>query len=103
MNELLGLIAGHFIADYVLQTDAIATGKNRNLDKAKFGVNWWYWMTAHAVTHGIFVYFITGSIIFGIAETTAHWIIDFGKCEKRYNLHVDQALHLICKVLWVIL
>ena len=101
MNILLGLIAGHFISDYVLQTDAIATGKNRHLDKAKFGVNWLYWMTAHTMIHGVAVYLVTGSTILGVAETVAHWMIDFGKCEGWYDLHADQFLHLICKLLWM--
>ena len=102
LNVMLGMVAGHFIADYVFQTDAIATGKNRHLDPAKFGVNWWYWMTAHSITHGLAVYFVTGSVGFGLAETVAHWFIDFGKCEKRYGLHVDQGLHILCKVMWAI-
>ena len=29
-----------------------------------------------------------------------HWFIDFGKCEKLYGMHVDQTMHLVCKVLW---
>ena len=61
LELLLMLIGSHFICDYVLQTDAIATGKNRLLDPAKFGVNWYYWMTSH----------------------------------------IDQALHLTCKV-WIV-
>ena len=60
LELLLMLIGSHFICDYVLQTDAIATGKNRLLDPAKFGVNWYYWMTSHAVTHGFGVGIITG-------------------------------------------
>ena len=97
------LIGGHFIADYVFQTDAIATGKNRNIDPAKFGVDWWYWMTAHAITHGFITGFITGSVWIGLAETILHWIIDFLKCEGIINLHQDQLLHAACKVLWIII
>jgi hypothetical protein len=35
-----------------------------------------------------------------MAETVLHWLIDFGKCEKWYSIHVDQGLHLLCKALW---
>lgn len=97
------LIAGHFICDYVFQTDAIATGKNRLLDPCKFGVNWYYWMTSHAITHGVAVGLITNSVLIGVIETILHWIIDTGKCEKHYGLHVDQALHVLCKILYVML
>ena len=50
LELLLMLIGSHFICDYVLQTDAIATGKNRLIDPAKFGVNWYYWMTSPPFT-----------------------------------------------------
>ena len=32
-----------------------------------------------------------------------HWLIDFGKCEKWFGIHVDQGLHVACKVLWCVL
>ena len=97
------LVAGHLVCDYVFQTDPIAKGKNRNTEPCLFGVDWWYWMTTHAVTHGLAVGTITGSVFLGLLETLAHWLIDFGKCEKWYGLHVDQALHIACKILWVII
>ena len=96
------LIAGHFIADYPLQTEAIALGKNRNIDPNRFGVNWQYWLLSHAFLHGTFVAIITGEVWLGIAETIAHSLIDFGKCENKYNIHVDQMLHIICKQIWFI-
>ena len=102
LELLLMLIGSHFICDYALQTDAIATGKNRLLDPAKFGVNWYYWMTSHAVTHGFGVGIVTGSVWFGLAEFVAHWLIDTGKCEKHYGLHADQLLHLAFKV-WIVI
>ena len=103
LELLLMLIGSHFICDYVLQTDAIATGKNRLIDPAKFGVDWYYWMTSHAVTHAFGVGIITGSFWLGFLEFTLHWLIDAGKCEKMYGLHVDQFMHLLCKILIVAL
>ena len=35
-----------------------------------------------------------------LIEAVVHWFIDLGKCEKLYNIHVDQGLHMICKVIW---
>ena len=102
MIELfLLLIASHFICDYVFQTDAIATGKNRSIDPCKFGVNWWYWMTTHAITHGVGVGIVTGMFWLGFLEAIFHWVIDFAKCEKAINLHQDQFLHILCKALIV--
>ncbi len=101
LELLIMLIGSHFICDYVLQTDAIATGKNRLIDPCKFGVHWCYWMTSHAVTHGFGVGIITGSVWLGFFEFVSHWFIDAGKCEKQYGLHVDQVLHLACKV-WIV-
>jgi hypothetical protein len=103
MIELIFLlIAGHFVADYVFQTDAIATGKNKTLEYAKFGVPWYYWMFTHSITHGLAVFLVTKSIYLGIAETFAHFLIDFAKCEGKINLHVDQFLHVLCKVGWIL-
>jgi len=96
------LVGSHFVCDYVFQTDAIATGKNRLIDPCKFGVNWRYWMTSHAATHGFGVGIITGNVWLGFFEFIAHWLIDAGKCEKYYGIHVDQFLHVLCKVAIVI-
>jgi hypothetical protein len=60
-------------------------------------------MTAHAVMHGAAVAGVTGDVWLGIAETAAHWIIDFGKCENWYGIHADQAAHGVCKMLWATL
>ena len=100
---LLILVAGHLICDYPLQGDAIAIGKNRNIDPARFGVNWYYWMASHAATHAMAVGLITHSFVAGLFEFWMHFIIDFGKCEKKYGLHVDQALHVICKIAIVLI
>jgi hypothetical protein len=36
-------------------------------------------------------------------ECVSHWLIDFGKCERNYSLHVDQSLHMLFKVLYCVL
>jgi hypothetical protein len=101
LNLFILLIGGHFIGDYVLQNDAIALGKNRKADPARLGVNWFYWMGSHAVTHGFIVGLITQSVALGIIETILHFIIDDIKCMDGINLHIDQALHFICKILYI--
>ncbi len=45
---------------------------------------------------------VLGSLSLASAELIAHMLIDYGKCDGRYGLHVDQALHVACKVLWLV-
>jgi hypothetical protein len=105
------LLVGHALADFPLQTDAMAAGKNRNraIDPAKIPpgatlqVVWPYWLASHALVHGGVVALITGSVTLGVAETVLHWMIDFAKCENWTGIHTDQGLHIGCKLLWVVL
>jgi hypothetical protein len=46
---------------------------------------------------------ITGQPLLGLAEWGLHALIDRGKCQGRYGINTDQALHLLCKLLWVAL
>lgn len=98
---LFYLIAAHFLCDFSLQSDAMAINKNRNANtELQQHVNWQWWMVAHCMIHGGAVAVITGNVWLGIAEVVAHFIIDFGKCERYYNISVDQALHMLCKLIW---
>lgn len=82
----------------------MATEKCRHSTSAlQQAVPWYYWLTAHAIIHGGAVLLITGSLTLGLLETLIHWFIDFGKCEKWFGIHVDQGLHVACKVLWCVL
>ena len=109
MIELFAkLIVGHAVADYWMQSDALAKMKNRNRDASAFAppgqvvqAVWPYALTAHALMHGAVVWTITGSMWLGLAETVAHWLIDFGKCENWYGMHTDQAMHIGCKAAWM--
>ena len=99
---LFQMVIGHAIADFVLQPDAMGFGKNRNNDaqktKGALFPHWYYWMTSHALVHAGAVYLLTGNIYIGLVELVLHWIIDFCKCEGWFNVHIDQSLHLFCKV-----
>ncbi len=104
------LIMGHALADFALQSDSMAKGKNRNRKPDMSVVppgqvytpSWMYWLTAHALIHGMCVWIITQNMALGVAETVCHWGIDFGKCESWYGMHEDQIMHLICKAAWVL-
>jgi hypothetical protein len=107
MAMLWWLIVGHALCDYPLQGDSMAKGKNRHTPPfnvppgQKPGTVWPYWLGSHALIHGGMVALVTGSILLGVCETVAHAIIDILKCENVTNLHIDQLLHVVCKLLWV--
>lgn len=77
----------------------MAQAKNRN---TPVGAVFWPWvLPCHALIHGGTVMLITGSVVLGIAETVYHAGIDWLTCEEKINIHVDQALHVACKLLWL--
>lgn len=98
---LLSLVLVHFLADYPLQGDFLATAKNRNTEVGK--IFWKHALTAHSVIHGGLVAMVTGSLILGLAETIIHGVTDFLKCENKISLNTDQAIHISCKVVWAII
>lgn len=111
MATLFGLLCGHAIADFMLQTPWVAQNKNRHAVPAGYDPDlhgrrqaiWPYVLTAHALTHGAAVYIVTGSALLGALETAAHWLIDFGKCERLYGIHSDQWMHIGLKGVWAVL
>lgn len=107
MSLLFYLVAGHALADFALQSDAMAHGKNRHrFDPStvppgqKSQVVWPYWMASHSLIHGLVVAVITGVWWLGLAEAVVHFGIDVAKCENLTGVHTDQALHAACKVAW---
>jgi hypothetical protein len=98
---LLVLLAGHALADFPLQGRFLAEGKNRHTSVGRL---WWpHALTAHALIHGGFVTILTGSAALGLAEVAAHWLTDWLKCEGKIGVHVDQTIHLVCKLIWFLL
>ena len=109
LKLLFELLCGHAIADYALQSEFIANNKNRHMipkgyDPKLHGPKqtiWPYVLTAHALIHGVLVLLITNNLYLGMIETLSHWIIDFGKCEKKYGIHTDQWLHIGFKISYI--
>ena len=105
-TALFFLLAGHALADYSLQSDSMARGKNRNSVLApglvsKYAPRWFHWMAAHALIHGMVVGLIIDPV-FGVIETVLHFCIDCGKCDDMYGINVDQTLHIGCKVGYIL-
>ena len=104
MLLIFKLIIGHAIADFALQSDAMANNKNRNIPKAiPYSPSWQYWLIAHSLIHAGVVWIVTGSAVFGIVELICHYVIDLLKCDRHINTHEDQFLHILCKVLYYIM
>ncbi|MAM70048.1 MAG: hypothetical protein CMP91_02730 [Gammaproteobacteria bacterium] len=106
LSILLLMLAGHFVGDFVLQPAPMSSGKNRNNSRERFDdgfPQWYYWLSAHASTHGLIVYLVTGSIIFMLLEFISHWLIDLLKCDKKISLHQDQSLHILSKILYIVI
>lgn len=97
----LALCVGHFIADYPLQGDFLARAKNRTSPVP--GVPWQQALGAHAAIHGGVVWLITGLWWLGVIELVLHALIDDEKCRGRISFNHDQALHLLCKAVWVLI
>jgi hypothetical protein len=106
---LFFLLAAHGLMDYSLQNDSMAVCKCRkSTAPLAASVKWYYWLTSHAMIHGAAVGVIFRWVGFdwnvvaelATAESVVHWAIDYGKCEKWYSLHIDQALHIVCKFAW---
>ncbi len=102
MDLFFQLLVGHVVGDYVLQSSIMAKSKSRHAEIFKTASSrfppWYYWLLAHSLVHGGMVYLITGSLMLGLIETALHSVIDYCKCERWINIHVDQSLHILCKL-----
>ena len=94
------LVIAHALADYPLQSAYMAQQKDS--EAADTPSEWLIALLAHCAIHAGGVWLITGNMYLGLVEFCLHALIDFGKSKKRYDLIVDQALHILCKVVYVI-
>jgi len=101
-------LCGHALGDFALQGDWVARYKDRHAhdtvteDQAATAQVIWPWlMSAHALQHGLLVYLVSQNTTLGFLESIAHWITDFGKCEKWYGFHFDQFIHIGWKLVWI--
>jgi hypothetical protein len=98
------LVIAHAVADFVLQPEFLALGKNRHADLSKFfgektpppGL-WIHALSAHSLIHAGAVWLVTGSVVLGLVEFILHFVIDFIKCEGKTGFSVDQLLHYACR------
>ena len=107
---VVALLIGHVLADYPLQGEFLATGKNRHNashipvpGKGDAKHVWVHCMTSHCLVHATFVWIVTGLALYAFIEFVLHFIIDYIKCEDWTTYTQDQLLHVACKVIYVIL
>lgn len=108
VKMLFLFVAGHFICDVILQSINVSKNKNPFVELPE-GFNqttWPYFLLAHAFTHSIAVLVITNSYTLAVAELGLHCFIDYNKCVgnfgKNYHMHIDQGLHLFCKLIYLV-
>lgn len=95
---LIALLAAHALADYPLQGDFLSKAKNRTAPIP--GVPWQQALGAHVVIHGAAVALITGLWWLFFAEAAIHWLTDDAKCRGKIDFNADQAIHIVCKIVW---
>ena len=101
------LLLGHALADFPLQGEFLAVGKDRhaNLSQVTGGKAWppsiWlYCLTVHALIQSAAVWIVTGSVVLCLVEFVLHWFIDWAKSEELTNFYSDQCLHIVCKAIY---
>lgn len=112
------LLAGHFLADFGLQTEFMSKTKGQAFVKA-IG---FYTLTGHAAIQGLVLGAISRNFKVGIIIFVTHWVIDFskasvlitdkfphtkgarknGQAQGFYGINIDQALHVLA-ILGVVL
>jgi hypothetical protein len=107
MELVFLFLVGHAVCDFVLQSEQMGAAKSRRRSlrtehRPEFPP-WYFWLSAHSLTHGGAVYLVTGSWYLGAVESIAHAVIDHVKCEERISIQQDQALHIACKLVYVLL
>ena len=103
------LLITHAVGDFALQGSFLSQAKNRHAELSQFFSEgaprslWWNALFAHALIHAGGVWLVTGYVVLAFAELVLHFLIDYAKCENWIGFSLDQTLHRLCKVLYVVL
>jgi len=111
------LLVTHAFADGIFQPDWMAKMKHpkKLVHRDEFDVEednplWFPVLSCHSIANGgaitITIGLITGNwymgMILGMLEAWCHFWIDFSSTRKLISFTMDQALHLACKVVWLV-
>jgi hypothetical protein len=89
------LLGAHWLCDYPLQGQFLSDAKAKGPMRV-------YHLVAHAGIQGAGVALVSHNIWLGLSEWLAHTVIDELKVQGKTTFAQDQALHIACKVLWLI-
>lgn len=92
----LMLTGAHWVCDYPLQGQFLSDAKVN-------GPLRFYHLVAHAGIQGAAVALVTGNVWLGLAEWLAHTAIDEAKVRGKTTFALDQALHITCKAVWLLI
>lgn len=101
LYALLALLGAHYVADFAMQNDYVATAKAK-VHTAPDGI---HALTAHAMHHVVVAGALLGLLglpwlIPALVVGVTHWLIDYGKAVRGwYGYHQDQGLHLLVALL----
>lgn len=90
----LMLLAVHWLLDYPLQGQFLSDAKQSGPLRV-------YHLIAHSGIQGAGVAVVTGNMWLGLLEWLAHTTIDEAKVRGKTTFAQDQALHIICKAIWL--
>lgn len=97
---VIGLLAAHYVADFAMQNDYVATAKAK-VHTSPDGI---HALTAHAFHHfaaAALVLALLGLpwLVPALVVGATHWAIDYGKAVRGwYGYHADQTAHLVVAV-----
>lgn len=92
---LLALVAGHYLADFALQNDFVATQK-QHAGQTAMGAHalvahCWHHAAVAALIAYLFGY---DPLIAGVVIGGTHLTIDLGKIRGLYSINIDQIQHI---------
>lgn len=97
---LVFLLIFHFIFDFSLQGEFVATHKARVIDGKRNPI-WGWVMTAHCAAHTLPVLIFTGSLLLSGIMFVSHFITDTLKCQNSISFNQDQFIHIdVILVIW---
>lgn len=95
MEILIFLVVAHWVCDYPLQGEFLATAKQK-------GPLRFYHLVAHGGIQAGGVLLVTGSVGLALVECFLHTFIDELKVKGKTSFAVDQFLHILCKLAYVV-